>query len=222
MVTARRVSSLADWALGGRSCVKSLAHSRSRAPAYLPGEETRPSSSITPSLESVEQRLGLEQVDAAFDEVDDRLDLGLLLDLLLDEPLEELVSSVIARLDGGRRHPIEQDRHVPLGLEVALGGRQRRCESRGGRLQRPQIELDLVVGQEIQGLLGGLGLVARLLLEELAPAPEAGSVEIDRDGRVELMGAEFTADLGDEQLAAVATDHVHPPESRVRGLPDRR
>ena len=50
-------------------------------------------------LEPVEQRLRLEQVDAAVDEVDDRLELGLLLDLFLDEPLEELVAR------GGRRRP---------------------------------------------------------------------------------------------------------------------
>src|SRR5687767_12539446 len=64
-----------------------------------------------PSLEPVEQGLGLEQVDPALDEVDDGLDLGLLLDLLLDEPLQELVTAMIAGLEGDRRHAIELDRH---------------------------------------------------------------------------------------------------------------
>jgi hypothetical protein len=37
-----------------------------------------------PSLESIEEGFGLVQIDAAFDQVDHRLDLGFLLDLLLD------------------------------------------------------------------------------------------------------------------------------------------
>ena len=72
-------------------------------------------------LELVEQGLGLEQVDAAVDEVDDRLQLGLLLDLLLDEPLEELEAAVVAGRgrDGG--HPVELRGDVRLRLERALG-----------------------------------------------------------------------------------------------------
>ena len=52
------------------------------------------------------------------------------------------------------------------------------------------------------------------LLEELAPAPQARSVEVERDGHVQLMGGELTADLGDEQFAQVAADHDRASESR--------
>ena len=81
-------------------------------------------------LELVEERLGLEQVDAAVDEVDDVLDLRLLLDLLLDEPLEELVAAVVAVGDRDSRHPVELGGDRPLRLEGALRGR--RAPSRTG------------------------------------------------------------------------------------------
>ena len=78
------------------------------------------SAAAVASLEAVEQGLRLEQVDAAVDEVDDRLQLGLFLDLLLDEPLQELVAAVIAGRRATRGHPVELGGDLPLGLERPL------------------------------------------------------------------------------------------------------
>ena len=52
-----------------------------------------------------------------------------------------------------------------------------------------------------------LRLLDRLLAEELAPAVEALALEVDGDGQVQLVRAEFVADLGDEELSKVGTEH---------------
>ena len=82
-----------------------------------------------------------------------------------------------------------------------------RVEARRGRLERRQVELDVVVDQEVDDLLGVFGFLDRLFAEELAPAVEALALEIDRDGQVERVGGQLVADLGDQELAQVGAQH---------------
>ena len=63
-----------------------------------------------------------------------------------------------------------------------------------------------------------LRLFDRLVAEELAPAVEALALEVDRDRQVQLVGRQFVADLGDQELAEFGAEHG----SLLRcGRPDR-
>ena len=55
-----------------------------------------------------------------------------------------------------------------------------------------------------------LGFLDRLVAEELAPAVEALALEVQRDPQVQLMGRQFAADLGDQELAEFLTEHRSP------------
>ena len=96
----------------------------------------------------VEQRLGLEQVDAAVDEVQERRHGALLLHLLLDEPLHELERPVVLRVPGGVGQRLEL--RGDLGL-ARLGDLDRLAGGpvdRGGAADLREAELDVVVDEE--------------------------------------------------------------------------
>ena len=136
-----------------------------------------------------------------------------LLDLFGDEPLEELEAAVVAVGDGDGRRAIELAGDRPLRLERPLRRRGRGREAGRRRLERRQVEVDLVVDQEVDDLLGVLGLLDRLLAEELAPAVEALALEVDRDRQVERVGGQLVADLGDQELAQVGAAASWIPRS---------
>src|SRR5262245_5736753 len=93
---------------------------RCRAPIVTACMYASRASVTSPLLVRVEQRLGLEQVDAAVDQVDEMADLRLLLDLLGDEPLKELEASVVPGAPSDLGRFIELPGHGTLGLERAL------------------------------------------------------------------------------------------------------
>ena len=114
-------------------------------------------------------RLGLEQVQAALDEGEQRRHRALLLDLLLDEPLEELEGPVVVRLAGRGGEILEL-----LGDATLAGLRDRDRLARGlvggeRAADCRQVELDLVVDEEVDDLPAMAGLLDRLRVEELGP-----------------------------------------------------
>src|SRR5690349_11223139 len=138
-------------------------------------------------------------------------DLRLLLDLLGDEPLEELEPAMVAGGPADLGGPVELTGDRPFGLEGPPGGLERGCEPGRRGLERRQVEIDVVVDEEVDDLLGVLGFLDRLLAEELAPAIEALAFEVDGDREVQRMRGELVPDLGDEQLAEVGTEHGGAP-----------
>ena len=132
---------------------------------------------------------------------------ALLLDLFGDEPLEELEAPVVAVGDGHGRGTVELAGDRPLGLEGPLRRLGWRREAGRRRLERRQVEVDVVVDEEVDDLLGVLGFLDRLLAEELAPAVEALALEVDRDRQVQRVGGQLVADLGDQELAQVGAQH---------------
>ena len=108
---------------------------------------------------------------------------------------------------GDGRHPVELRGDRPLGLERPLRRGQRGPEPGRGRLEGRQVELDLVVGQEVHDLRGVLGLLDRLVAEELAPAVEALALEVEGDPQVQLMRRQLVADLRDQQLPQFLAEH---------------
>ena len=122
---------------------------------------------------------------------------------------------MVAGFDRGCGHRVELACHFDFAREGRLNGLGGRLVVGRGRWEPGQIEVDLVVDQESDDLLGVARLLAGLIAEELGPLVEALSFEVERDAEVGLMGTELAGNLANEKLSKSLADHSVP---RLLGL----
>ena len=136
--------------------------------------------------------------------------------LELQRPVRVVVGEQDRAVDARRRADVDAPGARPLGLERPTRRRRGRVEPRRRRLQRRQVEVDVVVDQEVDDLLGVLCLLDRLLAEGCPSRRDSGARSRWRS-RGTAVGGELVADLGDQSFRRSALSMAAPSGSAWAG-----